>query len=115
MDCRGYSDERIRSCIRAVYVVWRGFRVLDQGVGLQGRRRRTHQGCIGCGENTRPSSSPRIQTWGRKQQTVQHIQITRIFLFGRNRIFSSRPYFLDGTGRKDESRLAASSAATRRA
>jgi hypothetical protein len=40
---------------------------------------------------------------------------TFIFLFGRNRIFPSGRAVFDGTARKDDSMLAAASAATRRA
>ena len=60
MACRDFSDWDLPSCKRAVYGPCRGFRVLDQGVGQHGRRRRTHRRCIGCEENTRQGSPPRI-------------------------------------------------------
>jgi hypothetical protein len=70
MVCREFSREPMRSCKRGVYSVWRGFRVVDQGVGQHWRRRRMHRRCIGCEENTRQGSSPQTRLQKMKQGPI---------------------------------------------
>jgi hypothetical protein len=68
-----------------------GFPMLDQGVGRPWRRRRTHQGCIGCGEihNQRRPPSPRPQPGDEATTDQQRAQVH--LLVRPDRIFSSRP------------------------
>jgi len=61
MVCHDFSDRDLHRCRRAVYGPWRGFRLLGQGVGQHGRRRRMHRRCIGCEENTRQGPSPQTR------------------------------------------------------
>jgi hypothetical protein len=49
------------NCKRSVNGLCWDIRVVDQNVGRCWRRRRMHRRCIGCEENTRLGSSPRIQ------------------------------------------------------
>ena len=90
MVCHDLSGWGQHSCRRAVYGLCRGFRVLDQEVGQHVRRRRTHRRCIGCGENTRQGSSPRIRRQVMRRKPVS--TDSKIHLLVRpDRIFSSRP------------------------
>jgi len=73
MACRDFSDWDLHSCRRAVYGLCRGFLVLDQGVDRRRRRRRRHRRCIGCEENTRQGSPPRIPPQQTNQRPINEL------------------------------------------
>jgi hypothetical protein len=74
LNCQRLQQREPARCKRAVNGLVVGFLVSDQAVGRHRRRRRKHQGCIGCGEthDQRPGPrSPRVQPqrWSTGQST----------------------------------------------
>ena len=115
MVCRDFPGRGLPSCKHSVNGHCRVFCVLNQAVGHRWRRRRMHRRCIGCDKTTRLGCSPRT-----RPQRMNHGPINELlkgpFSCSAGIAFS-RPgrALLDGTARKADSSLAASSAATRRA
>jgi len=70
---RDFSRWSLHSCKRTVNGRGRGFRVSDQSVGRRLRRRRMHRRCIGCEENTRQGSPPRIPLQQRNQRPINEL------------------------------------------
>ena len=114
MTCHDLSRQHLHGRIRSVYGFCRGFRVFGQGFGRHERRRRTHRRCIGCEENTRQLP---LHQFDRRRRPSTSPRAEASPFSGSAGIAFSRPgrAAFDGTARKDESMLAAASAATRRA